>query len=114
MSSEQWRPVRGYRGSYEVSDRGRVRSLPREVKDTIGRTMHFKGRILKASKDANAQPRVTLCDRSAMKFPLVAGLVAEAWLAPRPPRHWCRHVNGNIADNRAANLEWSNSSRKNN
>ena len=31
---EQWRPVVGFEGLYEVSDLGRVRSLPRETPST--------------------------------------------------------------------------------
>lgn len=29
LLTERWRPVLGYEGRYEVSDHGRVRSLPR-------------------------------------------------------------------------------------
>ena len=28
---EEWRPVKGYEGLYEVSDTGRVRALPRTI-----------------------------------------------------------------------------------
>lgn len=50
---EEWRPVVGYEGLYEVSDWGRVRSLDRIIIDKNGREMRYKGRILKAATHPN-------------------------------------------------------------
>ena len=48
MKAEEWRPIAGFEGLYEVSNAGRVRSLDRTVKDKNGkRTRKFKGRELK-------------------------------------------------------------------
>ena len=47
---EEWRPVVGYEGLYEVSNLGEVRSLPRTMKARHGGKpdgYHLKGRILK-------------------------------------------------------------------
>src|SRR3546814_2268686 len=50
MDSEEWRPVLGYEGYYEVSSLGRVRSLPRirSAKRRKGTqfTMRMAGRVL--------------------------------------------------------------------
>src|SRR3546814_15750813 len=50
MDSEEWRPVLGYEGYYEVSSLGRVRSLPRirSAKRRQGTqfTMRMAGRVL--------------------------------------------------------------------
>ena len=49
---EEWRPVVGYEGLYEVSDLGNVRSLDRIINAKDGRKMRYKGRVLKtATKD---------------------------------------------------------------
>jgi hypothetical protein len=37
MTAERWAPIPGYEGAYEVSDRGRVRSLERVVVMRDGR-----------------------------------------------------------------------------
>jgi hypothetical protein len=48
VAEEQWRPVAGYEDAYEVSDRGRVRSIARTVQR--GRFSHrAKERILAAA-----------------------------------------------------------------
>jgi hypothetical protein len=44
MTGLEWRPVVGFEGLYEVSEDGRVRSLPRVVVDTLGRHQHRKGK----------------------------------------------------------------------
>jgi hypothetical protein len=48
VAEEQWRPVAGYEDAYEVSDRGRVRSIARTVQR--GRYPHsVQERILAAA-----------------------------------------------------------------
>jgi len=44
--SENWKPVDGYEGLYEVSDLGRVRSVERTVTDRNGREMRWKEKVL--------------------------------------------------------------------
>jgi hypothetical protein len=50
--TEQWRPVVSYEGFYEVSDRGRVRSLDRIIIRRDGRPYHAQGRILRPQPHA--------------------------------------------------------------
>ena len=44
--AEQWKPVRGYEGQYEVSNLGRVRGIDRVVRGRENSTRNIKGRIL--------------------------------------------------------------------
>ena len=48
--AEEWRPIRGYEGSYDVSNLGRVRSLDRIVKHRKGpqKSRTIRGRIMSA------------------------------------------------------------------
>ena len=46
---EEWRPVVGYEGWYEVSDYGRVRSLDRDIRYSNGDVYHRRGKILSDS-----------------------------------------------------------------
>jgi hypothetical protein len=94
MTQEIWRPARGYEGAYEVSDQGRVRSLPGDP--SRGRR---GGKILKASG------RYLAIDLFGTRKG-VHVLVAEAFHGPRPIGYEVRHLNGNAHDNRASNLAW--------
>jgi len=101
---ERWRPVAGYEGFYEVSDKGNVRSLDR----VNARGYRLRGREMKTPANSCGYPVVTL-----RKFPqkpkvaLVHPLVAAAFLSP--PAHGQTQVNhrdGCKTNNRASNLEW--------
>lgn len=108
---ETWLPVVGHEGSYEVSDLGRVRSLPRTVirtytTDQTTRPQRVPGRYLALSR-ANRDGRylqVTLC--MASKY-LVHRLVAEAFLGPRPfPTAQVCHEDDDGHNNRLSNIRW--------
>jgi len=110
QSLEQWRPVAGYEGLYEVSDAGRVRSVDGERWN--GQITHkFTGRILKQATSAYKQ--VTLSKNKKLKTYRVHQLVADAFLPPCPGLRGRRagcyqvdHINNNRFDNRACNLQW--------
>jgi NUMOD4 motif len=65
---ERWRPVSGYAGLYEVSSRGRVRSLPRVVPVPGQHCLRrVRGRILSPSvRPSDGRQHFTLC-RSGVK-----------------------------------------------
>jgi NUMOD4 motif len=46
-SVEEWRPIDGWRGFYEVSSHGRVRSVDHVIVDSRGNTRRVCGRVLK-------------------------------------------------------------------
>ena len=63
VKPEEWRPVVGYEGLYEVSDHGRVRSLDRDcVYRRAGRAWRarYRGKILKPRPDEKGRPKVQL------------------------------------------------------
>ena len=94
---ETWRPVVGYGGYYEVSDRGQIRSLHTPAR-----------RILKpGTLKPSGHLHVDLWVNGTGTTKLVHHLVLEAFDKPRPPGAECRHLNGNPADNRwPQNLVW--------
>ena len=97
---EIWQEIPGYRGLYEVSSLGRVRSLDRPQKNGPVR----KGRILKGHVYGPYR-RYSL--RSG-DLRTVSGhrLVLEAFRGPCPEGMECRHLNGDPLDNRLDNLAW--------
>lgn len=106
MTTEQWRPVRNYRGYYEVSSLGRVRSLDRAVKTKRG-IWNYKGCILQPGLYEGGYPLVVLNKAGVKKTKGVHVLVAEAFLPPKPtPKHEVNHKDNNRSNSRADNLEW--------
>ena len=47
LPGEQWRPIPGYEGLYDLSNNGRVRSLPRSVKIRGGKTRMTPVKLMK-------------------------------------------------------------------
>ena len=95
--TEEWKPVPGYEGRYEVSDLGRVRSLqhcwgPRP-------TPH----LLKPGIASTGYPTVALGRGNTKQ---VHALVLSAFVGPCPPGQECRHKNGVRSDPRLVNLEY--------
>lgn len=105
-SAEVWRPIAGYVGHYEVSDRGRVRSVDRLVTDRVGRTRKIRGKILSPSVRKSGHLNVNLKVGGESLTKAVHTLVLEAFVGPRPDGLECCHENGNPRDNRPANLRW--------
>lgn len=108
MSLEIWKDVLGWEGFYEVSNHGRVRSLPRlsrlnskqpERKRLMGgkiRQPSVTGRYLGLALTAN----------NRKQFYPVHILVLESFCCPRPKGLFARHLNGDAFDNRPENLAW--------
>lgn len=102
---EVWKPVVGYEGLYEVSDLGRVRSVPR-VQVTNTCTRRLKGQVLKP-RNNSGHHMVTLSDtKFKRKDLLVHRLVLLTFVGEPPPGHEACHRNDIGTDNRLANLYW--------
>lgn len=93
--TESWRPVAGLDGQYEVSDLGRVVSL------------RNGGRLVrKLHVDACGYLRITIKVGGRTINRRVHGLVAEAFIGPRPDGLVVRHIDGDSLNNRPANLRY--------
>ncbi len=103
---EEWRPVVGYEGFYEVSDMGLVRSLAITVRGPHGSRQNRSGGILAVNQSGN-YPTVKLSKNAKAKTIRVHRLVLEAFVGPCPDGMECRHFpNRSHDDNRLANLSW--------
>lgn len=106
MKSEEWRPVSGYEGLYEVSNRGRVRSLGRERHDKV-RSYAVREKMLKQPLNAYGYHVVSLHKDGASKTVTVHRLVATAFLENTDGKRCIDHINGVRSDNRLENLRWA-------
>lgn len=92
---EEWKPVVGYEGFYEVSSLGRVRS-----------TSVSRGRVLRPHRTGKGYHGVSLWHQNRAKHAKIAHLVAAAFIGPRPSGYQVNHIDGNKVNNRVANLEY--------
>ena len=102
MTAEEWRPVVGYEGEYEVSNLGRVRSFVRGG-----------AHILATWQTQTGHLKVRVGGRREKAGRYVHQLVLEAFVGPRPLGMVTRHLNGEPTDNRVDNLAWGTRSQNN-
>lgn len=103
---EQWRPVVGYEGLYEVSDLGRVRSLDRFVSHRYGGQQLKRGKVLAPCCHRHGYPKVGLWKNGAQKVPCVHVLVAAAFLGPCPAGMEVLHGKNGCKDCHLSNLRY--------
>ena len=96
---EEFRDVKGYEGIYQVSDLGRVKSLPNKVR--------FSERIFTPTQSTGGYLKIILSKDGKKKTRNIHQLVAEAFLNHKPCGHKLivNHINFNRQDNRLENLE---------
>jgi hypothetical protein len=104
---EEWRPVVGWEGSYEVSNYGRVRSIDRVVTRRDGGEARFKGQMLTLYRSPGHYFRVAL-PRSGggQQWACVHKLVLDAFVGPRPVGLVACHNDGDHCNNHVSNLRW--------
>jgi hypothetical protein len=106
--AQQWLPVVGYEGLYEISDLGNVRSCPRKAISS-GRVMNLLAKDISVNKKWGT---VSLYCAAVVARYHVSTFVATAFV-PNPNGYKeIKHKNGNRLDNRAENLEWVPSTKK--
>ena len=98
LPGEIWRDIKGYKGMYQVSNRGRAKSF------------YFgKATILTQFSDKHGYKYVTLSKNGKHKQKRLNRLVAEAFI-PNPQKFSVvHHKDNNPANNDASNLEWTTS-----
>jgi len=99
--NEQWRPVLGYEGHYEVSNLGNVRRLAGSA-----RCLQTRNRKL---VPRNGYLQVLLSKNNKVQLHWVHRLVAVAFHGEPPAdKPQVNHISGIKSDNRSENLEWIN------
>ena len=99
MSSELWKPVKGYEGKYEVSSLGRIKSL------NFNQKQYEK--ILKPYINVRTKyAYVGLSKHCKLKTMPIHRLVAEAFIPNPENKCDVNHKDCNRANNKVENLEW--------
>ncbi len=94
IAYEIWKPITGYEGLYEVSNKGKVRNS--------------EGKILKLCKDKDGYPRLSLHKNGITHTYVVHRLVATAFCYNPSPTNYnhVNHIDEVKDDNFYLNLEW--------
>jgi hypothetical protein len=110
--TEEWRDIAGFEGVYQVSDLGRVRSLPHTIAHSVypGRTRVSPGRVLRQHCGDRGYCAVAFNVNGKNKRYEVHRLVGEAFIGSLPAGHHTHHINGDPSDNRLINLTYYSSS----
>lgn len=104
---EEWRPVAGYEGFYEVSNQGRVRSVERLVPNGKGGHKRMKARYMTPNgRNSQRYLFITLCRDAKPKHCTVHRLVLEAFVGPCPSGMEALHGDGGPYDSKLSNLRW--------
>lgn len=106
---EEWRPVVGYEGLYDVSNLGRVRSLDRLCKSDKRSDQWLRGKILKPKINQHRQNRCTvaLWKEGKVSYPYISRLVLSAFIGLPPIGHDAAHWDGDPTNNCLSNLRWA-------
>ena len=104
---EIWKDIEGYEGIYQVSNKGRVKSLKRKICSNSNNHKYntLSEKLLKLS-GGGKYIQVILCKDGKTSAKLVHRLVAQAFI-PNPNNLPCvNHKDENKKNNDVRNLEW--------
>lgn len=107
MKNEVWKPIKDYEGFYEVSNKGRVRSVER--RDTRGQLR--KSKIMSVKKIQNTKKVTFFRDGKSKTFTLKK-LVAGAFLEAPKADEKLVYVDGNPDNICAENLKWQKKAKR--
>lgn len=101
---EIWKDVVGYEGLYQISNLGRVKSLPRMV--GAGNGYLSKERMLEICVSRNGYLFVPLCKNGKRKNHRIHRLIAQSFIPNPENKTQVNHIDHDIWNNNLDNLEW--------
>ena len=106
LEREEWRDIEGYEGKYQISNKGRVKSLNYRNSGKEG--------LMKPYKNEGGYLKVNLKGKDKYKLLSIHRLVANAFI-PNPENKPCiNHKSENKTENFVENLEWVTHRENNN
>lgn len=102
IEGEEWRDVVGYEGRYEVSNLGRVYSLPKRINSQYG----HNGQQVAITDNGRGYKIACLSKDCKRKNHYVHRLVAQNFIPNPIGYEQVNHMDGNKSNNCVDNLEW--------
>jgi hypothetical protein len=102
MIKEVWKDIDFAIGRYQVSNLGKVKSLPKNSNIKLGKVSTFKGGILAGQVNRYNYSKVLIYG----KLYSIHRLVAQAFLENNENKQCVNHKDGNKQNNCLDNLEW--------
>lgn len=106
MKSEIWNDIDGYKGKYQVSNLGRVKSLYHVVIRKNGHPMPINEKILKPGVSSNGYFTIVLAKNGNKNTRTIHRLVASHFIENIDNKKEVNHKDGDKLNNRVSNLEW--------
>lgn len=103
LEGEIWLPITGYEGLYEVSNFGRVKSLPK-----VG--FRHNAQLLKQRDNGDGYKICQLMKNGKRRTISTHRIVATAFLPNPECKQQVNHKDGDKYNNHSSNLEWCTSS----
>lgn len=106
--SETWIPipVKEFGYSYLISDFGRIKSISRHIVQSNNKTRFVPGRIMKLI-EGKTSIKIAFSVLGGYELFNVNFLVAKAFISNPYDHKFIRHLDGNLLNVHASNLEWS-------
>lgn len=104
---EVWKDIVGWEEKYQVSNKGRVKSLDRWINRKNGIKAFLKGKILNPSIGKNGYYLLALSKNCNPVSIYLHRLIAEAFIPNPKNKRTVNHINGITIDNNIDNLEWA-------
>jgi hypothetical protein len=104
---EEWKPVVGYEGLYEVSNIGKIKSLKKTVNHKLYGTKNKNEFILNINKTTNfGYYKCKLTKDGITRCYFVHRIVANAFIENKNNYPIINHIDGIKTNNSVDNLEW--------
>lgn len=102
---EIWKPIVGYEGLYDVSNKGAIKSLPKKRNGKLQgeKLIDFKTLV-------NGYKHVCLSNKGKYKWFIVHRLVCQAFIPNIESKRTVNHKDGDKLNNLIENLEWATDS----
>jgi hypothetical protein len=106
METEIWKDIENFEGRYQISNLGRVKSLPRIVKRNNWSNQTINEKILKTFINKGGYEIAVVQNGSRGKHLAIHRLVALAFIPQIEGKTFVNHIDGVKTNNAISNLEW--------